>query len=441
MRLLKYCSNDFVGALIILTFAIIGNSSLSLAFSLAAPFFSLSSLGQKHSFKKSFGFKSARSKANTVASLRSQANDNFNLDIEDDDDDDDDDDENEFLPVDFRTFMTQRSIQSFLFLLAQTRDPHTIKWLDGFLQPYLVRSASKFSFDPETVDIKDPNVGWGTSVSNDKNLSSKLLYYHGISAFKASEVTSWDFIFLRLLEEPSSTLYIQTNNPRIPEFEVDIDPSRLCSRILSVRDQISKEWIEELEVISNLGVPMFSSYWEHVQKGDGVGFDRASQLFLEEVDAETGFKPSPLRKANYDLLLRLVTQVSICRVLQREGGVLIDEGDSAQKKLLTRSYLKEFYSERKYKYFKGNIGKYGRTDDFLEELMLSPPRMVLNEQNQKSNDETNALFVDPLGIAEIVVRERERVATEWKNLIIEVISKGTDQVELRQQMLNRMMGI
>ena len=116
--------------------------------------------------------------------------------------------------------------------------------------------------------------------------------------------------------------------------------------------------------------------------------------------------------------------------------------------MVNRKYLKEFYIERLYKHFKGNIGKYGRADDFFEELMLTPPRMILiNEhvdENYNSEDcieECVAHFMDPLGLAEMVVRERAEVALEWSELTNDVISKGTDQLELRKQMLNRMMGI
>ena len=36
---------------------------------------------------------------------------------------------------DLRSFISQRCIQSFMFLLASTRDLHTVKWLDSFVRP------------------------------------------------------------------------------------------------------------------------------------------------------------------------------------------------------------------------------------------------------------------------------------------------------------------
>ena len=34
--------------------------------------------------------------------------------------------------TDVRNFLTQRSLQSFIFLLLETRDPHTVTWMEEF---------------------------------------------------------------------------------------------------------------------------------------------------------------------------------------------------------------------------------------------------------------------------------------------------------------------
>ena len=41
---------------------------------------------------------------------------------------------------DLRSFITQRCIQSFMFLLASTRDLHTVWWLDELVQPITVNN-------------------------------------------------------------------------------------------------------------------------------------------------------------------------------------------------------------------------------------------------------------------------------------------------------------
>lgn len=43
-------------------------------------------------------------------------------------------------PQDIRLFLTQRSIQSFMFLLASTRDLHTVQWLDNFTKPVIINN-------------------------------------------------------------------------------------------------------------------------------------------------------------------------------------------------------------------------------------------------------------------------------------------------------------
>lgn len=41
---------------------------------------------------------------------------------------------------DVRQFLTQRCLQSFMFLLASTRDLHTVQWLDNFTKPIIVNN-------------------------------------------------------------------------------------------------------------------------------------------------------------------------------------------------------------------------------------------------------------------------------------------------------------
>lgn len=43
-------------------------------------------------------------------------------------------------PQEIRSFLTQRSIQSFMFLLASTRDLHTVRWLDNFTKPVIINN-------------------------------------------------------------------------------------------------------------------------------------------------------------------------------------------------------------------------------------------------------------------------------------------------------------
>jgi hypothetical protein len=57
-------------------------------------------------------------------------------------------------PQDIRSFLTQRSIQSFMYLLASTRDLHTVQWLDNFTKPVIINN-----YWEESDGIANPGVG------------------------------------------------------------------------------------------------------------------------------------------------------------------------------------------------------------------------------------------------------------------------------------------
>jgi len=128
-----------------------------------------------------------------------------------------------------RRFLTQRSVQSFMFLCQECRDPHTIRWLDEF--------------------------------SN----TTDLVYYHGTGAIDTVLFESWDSYFLKMMEQPDDFITVQArrrgrgnggwskNNPylqdRFVEFRIDIRPSSLATRILSVREQLAREWFKDLDLV------------------------------------------------------------------------------------------------------------------------------------------------------------------------------------------------
>jgi len=65
-----------------------------------------------------------------------------------------------------KSFLTQRAIQSFMFLLEECRDPHSGKWVEDFL-----------------------------GLSN-------LLEYHGTGAFDIDRFPIWEMVLLEMMEMP-----------------------------------------------------------------------------------------------------------------------------------------------------------------------------------------------------------------------------------------------
>lgn len=128
-----------------------------------------------------------------------------------------------------KQFLTQRSIQSFMFLAEQVRDPHTADWVERLLG------------------------------------KTDLLNYHGTGAFNITRFPTWDAFFMELIEQPKSKIIIQAkrrgrghggwskNNPylkdRYVEFEVLIDPESILPRIMSVREQLANEFVQDVDSV------------------------------------------------------------------------------------------------------------------------------------------------------------------------------------------------
>jgi len=357
------------------------------------------------------------------------------------------------LPNDFYMFLTQRSIQSFMFLTYQLRDPETCYWVEDFSQPNLVQQSSRngqkkdFSLS-DSIPLGDIatslNDGTGSAGSADKDRvqtdmdkrTCHLLRYHGLAAMDTTLFPTWESYFETLLEEPTDTWVIASDIPHIPDYTWEIDPTSLCSRILSVREQLSKEFAKDLQAVSDMGGQTFDWYWEKLRQSrdnetndndnetndnenryntqtplitdpSSLRGSRDNLLFLEinVDDPRLDHKPSPLRRGNFDLLVLLATEEAIHRVLNRweskrvEGNVV--GSDYEQHERASHCFLEEFYQERQH-FFHGPLPNYGKADDLLEELLLL--------------DSDNASLVNPTKIAELVLREREIVALDWMEI-------------------------
>jgi hypothetical protein len=225
------------------------------------------------------------------------------------------------------------------------------------------------------------------------------------------------------------------------------------TRILSVREQIGKEWLYDLDTMVVANEQILASYNEKtasartvesssrkaegfdttpykadaganstraVAKSKGDAYDRNSMLLMDNTIEFASLNSSPIRKGNFDLLILLATQESIHRVLRQYR----EDGDDRQ---VSFEWLRKFYVERVATYYDGSQ-EFGRADDFLEELLLTPPSMktVYNKIE----------LVDPLRIAEDIIRTRSQVGLEWKEKMKEVPAA---HLELRRLLLQRHM--
>ena len=234
---------------------------------------------------------------------------------------------------------------------------------------------------------------------------------------------------------------------RYVEFEIDIDPVSLASRIISVREQIASEWVNDLRLLREANEQILDSYFTHVRTArDGGGDDLADGTFAARDGANGSVDPpsagafdrvaanilanysrsevgasSPFRRGNFDLLYNLATQEGVHRLIRN----LRDAGEAKQ---LSHEWLRDYYVDRVAEYFDGDQS-YGRADDFIERLLLTSPSVIYTDGKMG--------LADPLGLAEQLIRIRSAVVDEWKETMETV---PQDHNEIRKVVLSKQMG-
>jgi hypothetical protein len=316
--------------------------------------------------------------------------------------------------TDVRNLLTQRAIQSFIFLCTSMRDPHSGKWIEDFLD------------------------------------TRNQLEFHGTGAAYIEHFGgTWDAPLFAMMERPKDVVVVSAkktgkghkgwskNNPyledRWVEFNIDIDPVSLTNRILSVREQIANEWVSDLDVLAAANEAILDSYFklakEERSKKDNelmetpkFAFERTAVNILgNNIHFQSG-ATSPFRRGNFDLLYNLCTQASIHRILReyREKG---------SDKEISFAWLRDFYSDRVTQYFDGDQ-QFGRADDFIDELLLSSPSVIYT-------DDGKAGFADPMKLAEEIIQKRREIVVEWKELMANVPRDHADGI--RRILLNKQM--
>lgn len=227
--------------------------------------------------------------------------------------------------------------------------------------------------------------------------------------------------------------------------------------MISVREKIAQEFVSDLDLLIAANKEIMSSYHEKcldarkgeesskknkqdaddaceiepLKAGSMAGdfnfgqrtvqmFDRAAIYMLNNHPNFNNPESTLLRSTSFDLLFLLSTQEAIHRVLKSYN----DEGE---EKEVSFSWLLEYYNNNLENYFDGNQS-FGRADDFLDELLATPPSL-------KTIDESVGL-IDPLSIAEEIIEAREEVAFEWKALIS---TASKDHEMLRQKVFLKQM--
>jgi hypothetical protein len=234
------------------------------------------------------------------------------------------------------------------------------------------------------------------------------------------------------------------NNPyleeRWAEIPIDIDPPSLTTRLLAVREQIAEEWVEDLDVLVMANDLILDSYFSKIRSsreedanrpstGEAVGamdvaFDRTAVNLMNDKSRFAAQISNPFRRSNFDLLYNLCTQAAVHRILRDYKAA------GNEHRELSFVFLLQFYSERAAEYFDGDL-QYGQADDFIEELLQTSPSVLSTEKGSIQG------LIDPVGAAEDIIRKRNEVAKEWKELMARV---KEDHTGIRQALLSKNWG-
>ena len=231
------------------------------------------------------------------------------------------------------------------------------------------------------------------------------------------------------------------------EIPIEIDPVNLAQRILSVRGQIATEFIQDLDIVISTNDQILDSYFENIRyRGITVNpssstststgnspediaatFDRITSIILSRNMENQVVASSPFRKGNFDLLYNLCTQASIHELLR-------EYQDAGESREVSFTWLRDFYLSRVADFFDGDQ-PYGRADDFVEEMLLTPP--AVRDMGISSKGKAVVGLIDPVGVAESIIARRSCIASEWKQSMRDT---AVDHLQIQKALLAKIMG-
>jgi hypothetical protein len=238
------------------------------------------------------------------------------------------------------------------------------------------------------------------------------------------------------------------------EIPIEIDPVSLAQRILSVRGQIATEFIQDLDIVISTNDQILDSYFENIRyrgvdettslpsssssssscssrssspEEIAATFDRITSIILTRNMENQVVASSPFRKGNFDLLYNLCTQASIHELLR-------EYQDAGESKEVSFTWLRDFYVSRVAAFFDGDQ-PFGRADDFVEEMLLTPP--AVKDLGICYNGKAMVGLIDPVGVAERIIARRSHIANDWKQSMREA---PLDHLQIQKSLLAKIMG-
>eukprot|EP00277_Geminigera_cryophila_P037770 CAMPEP_0173103212 /NCGR_PEP_ID=MMETSP1102-20130122/38187_1 /TAXON_ID=49646 /ORGANISM="Geminigera sp., Strain Caron Lab Isolate" /LENGTH=397 /DNA_ID=CAMNT_0013997847 /DNA_START=121 /DNA_END=1314 /DNA_ORIENTATION=- len=297
--------------------------------------------------------------------------------------------ESEHMKRMIKDFVTQRAVQSYLFTLEQVGDRNDHEWIEGYEGHQGLSNVHAYNA---------LRCSWKEYLNGMLRLPEEIVtkkseYYRGGSK-----------------DNP----YIQ---PSVMEFTVTLSPRKYVNTIMDLREQVSREWVGDLELIAREN----AEHWRHHLAMVTNGTD--PEIGLQHRLIQPSDTDSSLRLDNYDLLEKFCTHVACTQVQMELASKTADEHQAM--------WLKQFM-EDKSSFSSTDTRGAGRT--FLAHLLDEPPRISSSWRTPGDSDieESEVKLIDPLDIAARIMAQRQVVAERWIEALEET---EEDQLNIHREFM------
>lgn len=237
--------------------------------------------------------------------------------------------------------------------------------------------------------------------------SGGFLHYH-----KGMGSAGWDEYLLGVMSAPVESHEVSVvwgsrvgggspENPYLPKKQAvrtytdSVEPARVARQLLSIRETLAEEWIDDLRLIEHDNIELRRHHDEEVKHlvDDQERFQCAIR---PDESGKDGSGSSPLRIASYDLLKNAVTLHALL--------MLIEEQDANELQRHQAKWLRNF-GKTHATGLQGDNG-WHVAREVVNEMMNQPVSV-------RKSPRGTPQFIDPLGLADRLLELRAELSHDW----------------------------
>mmetsp|Transcript_16776 Transcript_16776/g.22166 ORF Transcript_16776/g.22166 Transcript_16776/m.22166 type:complete len:409 (+) Transcript_16776:180-1406(+) len=287
-----------------------------------------------------------------------------------------------------KTLLTFQAIKTFMYYCEEFRDEVTSKWIADFDEKMKAKEEAegKISWEQymETLMRTEPEEILIQKIQQRARggAGANRSYMESLGSYPEQARAKED-------EERKPNPYL--NNEAVYEFTVLIDPFSLAKRILSVREQLSQEWTEDLSLISLANQELLRYHFDKTIMGE-VEAKKGTTLVFE---SDAFGANTPYRTESYKILTEMTTTIAMRRCEKD----IIESGNSKAQRWfnLIKSQTSNLEGEELLRFIlDGKTGEEAdETPDQKLERALSAERMakVLMAQRENAAEE-NMIYLE-----------------------------------------------